>query len=79
VVLDNPPLVPVTVTVNGATPVAQVTESTAPVKLAVQPAGTAPAEKVTVAVNPLIGVTVIVDVPATVARVVIAGADKEKS
>jgi hypothetical protein len=79
VVLDNPPLVPVTVTLKGATPVVHVTDKTAPVKLAVQPAGTAPAEKVTVAVNPLIGVTVIVDVPATVARVVIAGADKEKS
>jgi hypothetical protein len=79
VVLDNPPLVPVTVTLNAATPVAQVTDKTAPVKLAVQPAGTAPAAKVTVPANPLIGVTVTVEVPATVASVVIAGADKEKS
>jgi hypothetical protein len=79
VVLDNPPLVPVTVTLNAATPVAQVTDKTAPVKLAVQPTGTAPAEKVTVPANPLIGVTVTVEVPATVARVVIAGAAREKS
>jgi hypothetical protein len=79
VVLDNPPLVPVTVTLNAATPVAQVTDRTAPVKLAVQPVGTAPAVKVTAPANPLIGVTVTVEVPATVARVVIAGADSEKS
>jgi len=79
VVLNNPPLVPVTVTVNGATPVAHVTDRTAPVKLEVQPAGTVPAAKVTVPANPLIGVTVTVEVPATVARVVIAGADNEKS
>ena len=64
-------LVPVTVTLNGATPVAHVTDRTAPVKLAVQPVGTAPAEKVTVPVNPPDGTTLIVAVPATVARVVI--------
>jgi hypothetical protein len=69
----------VTVTLNGATPVAQVTDNTAPVKLAVQPAGTVPAEKVTVPAKPLTGVTVTVEVPATVARVVIAGAESEKS
>jgi hypothetical protein len=79
VVLDNPPLEPVTVTLNGATPVAQVTDNTAAEKLAVQPAGTVPAAKVTVPVKPLIGVTVTVEVPATIARVVIAGADNEKS
>ena len=79
VVLDKPPLVPVTVTENGATPEAHVTDRTAPVKLAVQPAGTAPAAKVTVPVNPLIGVAVTVEVPATVAGVVIAGADNEMS
>src|SRR5206468_1203908 len=79
VVLDSPPLVPVTDTLNGATPVAHVTESTAPVKLAVQPTGTVPAEKVTVPENPLIGVTVTVEVPATVASVVIAGAESAKS
>jgi len=78
--VDDPvPVVPVTVTENGATPVEHVTDKTAPVKLALQPAGTVPALKVTVPENPLIGVTVTVDVPATVARVVIAGADKEKS
>jgi hypothetical protein len=73
------PVVPVTVTENGATPVAHVTDKTAPVKLAVQPAGTVPAAKVTVPVNPLIGVTVTVEVPATVAKVVMFGADSEKS
>ena len=78
--VDDPvPVVPVTVTENGATPVAHVTDKTAPVKLALQPAGTVPALKVTVPENPLIGVTVTVDVPATVASAVIAGADKEKS
>jgi hypothetical protein len=60
-------------------PVAHVTDKTVPVKLAVQPAGTAPAVNVTVPANPLIGVTVTVDVPATVAKAVMAGADKEKS
>ena len=78
-VLDRPPLVPVTVTENGATPVAHVTERTAPVKLALQPTGTVPAEKLTVPVKPLIGVIVTVEVPAMVATVVIAGADNEKS
>jgi hypothetical protein len=72
-------VVPVTITLNGATPVEQLTERTAPEKLAVQPAGTVPAEKVTTPVKPWIGVTVTVEVPATVARVVIAGADNEKS
>ena len=79
VVLDNPPLEPVTVTLNGATPLAQVTDNTAPEKLAVQPAGMVPAENVTVPANPLIGVTVTVEVPATVARVAMAGAESEKS
>ena len=73
------PVVPVTRTLNGATPVAQVTDNTAPANEAAQPAGTAPAAKVTMPTNPLIGVTVTVEVPATVARVVIAGADREKS
>jgi hypothetical protein len=73
------PVVPVTTTLNGATPVVQLTDRTAPLKDAVQPAGTAPAVSVTVPVNPLIAVTVTVDVPATVARVVIAGADRLKS
>ena len=83
VVLDNVlgavPVVPVTSTLNGATPVVQFTERTAPLKVAVQPAGTVPAVNVTVPVNPLIGVTVTVDVPVMVARVVIAGAESEKS
>jgi hypothetical protein len=73
------PVVPVTSTVNGATPVVQLTERTAPLNEAVQPAGTVPAVNVTVPENPLIGVTVTVDVPATVASVVIAGAESEKS
>ena len=46
---------------------------------AVQPEGTAPAENVTAPVNPLIGETAIVEVPATVARVVIPGPAIEKS
>ena len=70
---------PVTSTLNGATPVVQLTERTAPLKDAVQPTGTAPAVKVTVPVNPLIGVTVTVEVPVTVASVVMAGAESEKS
>jgi hypothetical protein len=78
-VLGAVPVVPVTITLNGATPVEQVTERTAPENVAVQPAGTVPAEKVTVPTKPLTGVTVTVDVPGTVASVVIAGADNEKS
>lgn len=83
VVLDNVfgavPVVPVTVTLKGATPVEHVTDNTAPLNVAVQPAGAVPAVNATVPVNPLIGVTVTVDVPPTVARVVIAGAVREKS
>jgi len=79
VLLDNPALVPVTGTVNGATPVAQVTDKTAPENPAVQPEGTAPAVKVTTPENPLIEVTATVEVPATVARVVIGGPAIEKS
>ena len=56
-----------------------MSDNTAPEKLAVQPAGTVPAENVTTPANPLIEVTVTVEVPATVARVVMAGADREKS
>jgi hypothetical protein len=70
---------PVTSTLNEGTPVVQLTERTAPENDAVQPTGTVPAVKVTVPANPLIGVTVTVEVPATVARVVTAGADNEKS
>jgi hypothetical protein len=47
--------------------------------VAVHPTGTVPGEKVTVPLNPLVPVTVTVEVPATVASVVIAGADSEKS
>ncbi len=83
VVLDNVfgavPVVPVTTTLNGATPVVQLTDSTAPEKLAVHPADTVPAASVTVPANPLIAVTVTVEVPATVARVMMAGAESEKS
>jgi hypothetical protein len=83
VVLDNvvEPLlvVPVTGTVKGATPVAHKTDRTAPEKPAEQPPGTAPAVKVTLPVNPLIGVTATVEVPGVVARVVIAGPAIEKS
>jgi hypothetical protein len=78
-VLGAVPVVPVTTTLNGATPVVQLTERTGPLIEAVHPAGTAPAENVTVPAKPLIGVTVTVEVPETVASVVIAGADNEKS
>jgi hypothetical protein len=78
-VLGAVPVVPVTVTVKGATPVEQVTDNTAPENDALQPAGTVPAVKVTAPAKPWIGVIVTVEVPATVARVVIAGADNEKS
>jgi hypothetical protein len=78
-VLGAVPVVPVTVTLNGATPVEQVTERTAPLNDAVHPAGTVPAVNVTVPAKLLIGVTVTVDVPVTVARVVIVGADRLKS
>lgn len=73
------PVVPVTVTLNGATPVEQVADNTAPLNVAVQPAETVPAVNVTVPAKPLIGVTVTVEVPAKVAKVVIAGADRLKS
>jgi hypothetical protein len=69
----------VTRTLNGATPVAQVTERTAPLNEAVQPAGTVPAVNVTVPLKPLLGTTVTVEVPATVANVVMLGADMKKS
>jgi hypothetical protein len=78
-VLGAVPVVPVTSTLNGATPVVQLTERTAPLNVAVQPAGTVPAVKVTAPVKPLIGATVTVEVPVTVARVAMAGADSEKS
>jgi hypothetical protein len=78
-VLGAVPVVPVTSTLKGATPEVQLTARTAPLNAAMHPAGTLPAVKVTVPVKLLIGVTVTVDVPATVARVVIAGADNEKS
>jgi len=76
------PVVPVTGTVNGATPVVHVTERIAPENEPLQPVGKVkpePIAKVTVPVNPLIGVTAMVDVPATVARVVIAAPAMEKS
>jgi hypothetical protein len=78
-VLGEVPVIPVTVTLNGATLVAQVTDRTAPEKLAMQPVGTVPALNVTAPLKPLIELTLTVDVPATVAIVVIAGADNEKS
>src|SRR3989442_9037685 len=82
VLLDNPPLVPVTGTVNGATPVAQVTDRTARLNDPLQPVGKVKPElivKVTAPENPLIAVTATVEVPATVARVVIGGPAIEKS
>src|SRR3989442_8967191 len=80
--LDKPPLVPVTGTVNGATPVEQVTDNTAPVNEPLQPVGKRKPEltaHVTVPENPLIPVATHVELPATVARVVIPGQDGVKS
>ena len=80
--LDRPPLEPVTGTAKGATPVAHVTDRTAPVNEPPQPVGKLKPElmaKATAPVNPLMGVTATVEVPATVARVVIAGPAIEKS
>jgi hypothetical protein len=79
VLLERPPLVPVTGTVNTATPVAQATDRTAPENEAVQPEGTTPAAKVTDPENPLTGVTATVELPAKVANVVIPGPATEKS
>jgi hypothetical protein len=73
------PEVPVTRTLNTATPVVQLAERTAPLTEAVQPAGTVPAVNVTTPEKPLIGLTVTVEVPITVASVVMAGAESEKS
>src|SRR2546428_91597 len=81
-VLGAVPVVPVTGTVKGATPVAQVMERTAPLKEPLQPVGNVKPEliaKVTLPEKPLIGATAIVEVPAIVARVVTAGPDSEKS
>jgi hypothetical protein len=74
-------LTPWTVTVNGANPVVQVTD-TSPVALTdcVQPAGAVDvSENVTVPVNPLIALTATCEVPAVLAVVVIAGAESVKS
>src|SRR5207245_2672485 len=82
VLLDKPPLAPVTGTVNGATPVAQVTDKVAPTNEPTQPVGKVKPEltaHVTVAENPLIPVTEQAELPWTVARVVIAGQDGVKS
>ena len=74
-------LTPCAVTVNGATPVVQLTVMS-PVALmdCVQPAGAVEvSEKVTVPAKPLIALTVTCDVPAVFAVVVMAGADNVKS
>jgi hypothetical protein len=81
VLLERPPLLPVTGTLNVAT-FAQVTDKAAPVNEPEQPVGkTKPAltVHVTAPENPLIGAAVQVEVPGTVARVVIAGQDGVKS
>jgi hypothetical protein len=75
------PVIPVTGTLNpgAGCPAVQETERTAPENEAVQSAGTAPAENVTVPANPLTGVTVQVEVPALPTGVEIAGQPIEKS
>jgi hypothetical protein len=80
-VLVIEPLTPWAVTVNGVTPVVQLTVMS-PVALidCVQPAGAAEvSEKVTAPANPLIALTVTCEVPAVLAVVVIAGAESVKS
>ena len=75
-------VVPVTGTLNGATPVAHVTDRTAAENEPLQPLGKLKPDvtaNVTAPENALIGVTTIVELPATVARVVIAGPAIEKS
>jgi len=67
------------VRVKGANPRAHVTERIGPLNDDVHPLGGGLAENVIGALNPLIGVTTIVDVAVTVAKVVIAEADNEKS
>jgi hypothetical protein len=78
-VLGAVPVVPATRTLNAATPVVQLTDRTAIEKLAAQPLGTVPAVKITVPLKPLMGAIVTVEVPATVAKAVMAGAEREKS
>src|SRR2546428_11910606 len=81
-VLGAVPVVPVTGTVNGVTPVEHVTDRTAPEKDPLQPDGKTKPEltaKVTAPVNPLMGVTATVEDPAIVARIVMAGPENEKS
>jgi hypothetical protein len=74
-------LTPWTVTVNGATPLVQLTDSSPAVLMdCVQPTGALEViENVTVPVNPLIALTATCEVPAVLAVVVIAGADNVKS
>jgi hypothetical protein len=82
-VLGAVPVAPVTLTVNPAAGNGlQLTDRTAPLNDAVQPAGTIPAVNVTVPVNPLTPATEMVEVPAVpaVARAIVGGlADSEKS
>jgi hypothetical protein len=69
------------VTVNGVTPVVQLTVMSPVVLMdCVQPAGAVDvSENVTVPVNPLIALTVTCEVPAVLAVVVTAGAERVKS
>jgi hypothetical protein len=81
-VLGGVPVVPVTGTLNGATPVAHVTDRVAPVNEPEQPDGNANPVLTahdTVPENALTGAAVQVEEPATVARFVIAGQDGVKS
>src|SRR3989449_8645560 len=79
-VLGAVPVVPVTGTLKGATPVAQVMERTAPLKEPLQPVGNVKPEliaKVTLPEKPLIGETAIAEGPAKVARDVKGVQDNE--
>ncbi len=80
--LDPVPVVPVTGTLNGATPVAQVTDRVALANEVLQPEGGTKPEltaNATLPVNPLIGVKLQGELPVTVARVVIPEHDMLKS
>jgi len=78
-VLGAVPAMPVTSIVNGATPVVQLTETTWPKIESVQPAGTEPTDSVTALAAIFCAMMLTVELPVTVASVVIAGAVSEKS
>ena len=73
------PATPVTRTSNGEMPEVQSTDNMLLAIVAMHPLGTVPALSAIVPAKPLMGVIVTVDVPETVARVVMAGEEMLKS